>query len=173
MTITSRQRTAGGGNGVHRQLQRPLLARRHSGGGPRALFRLAARDLRRCASGTARDRSLRARLSRRAALALRAQRALSQFLRHLRPSRDRADQAALGGRAARRHPDLLLHPGYPSPESAAGRGVDAPPSFPPMATASITNFVPSLPTSSSSSSAPASFRARRCSRICRYSACKA
>src|SRR2546430_2383281 len=127
MTITSRQRTAGGGNGVHRQLQRPLLARRHSGGGPRALFRLAARDLRRCASGTARDRSLRARLSRRAALALRAQRALSQFLRHLRPSRDRADQAAIGGRPARRHPDLLLHPGYPSPESAAGRGVDAPP----------------------------------------------
>src|SRR6266446_5202792 len=31
--------------------------------------------------------------------------------------------------AARRAgiPDLLLHPGYPSPESAAGRGVDAPP----------------------------------------------
>src|SRR6201993_4906810 len=40
---------------------------------------------------------------------------------------DRADQAALGGRAARRHPDLLLHPGYPPPESAARRGVDAPP----------------------------------------------
>src|SRR5262249_42384187 len=72
--------TAGGEDGIHRKLQRSLLARRHSASGPRALFRLAARDLRGHASGAARDRSLRSRLSWWAALPLRAQRALSQLL---------------------------------------------------------------------------------------------
>src|SRR5215831_13149358 len=43
--------------------------------------------------------------------------------------RDRADEAPFGRRAARRHLDLLLHPGYPSPQPAAGRRVDAPPSL--------------------------------------------
>src|SRR5262249_45641894 len=120
---------AGGEDGIHRQVQRSLLARRHSASGPRALFRLAARELRGRASGAARDRSLRSRLSRWAALALRAQRPLSKFLRHLCPPCDRADQATLNRRAARRHSDLLLMQGHPSAYPAAGRGVDAPPSL--------------------------------------------
>ena len=90
----------------------------------RALQVLAARDLRRAAAGAAGDRSLRSRLSRRPAAAGRDQRPLSQHLRDLRASRDRADQAAVRGRAPRRHSDLLLHPGDAPEQPPARRGVD-------------------------------------------------
>ena len=79
-----------------------------------------------------------------AAPAVRAQRALSQHLRHLRASRHRADQAALGGRPARRHPDLLLHAGNASQQPAARRGIDAAAgsTFHPTATRIYHEFTP-------------------------------
>ena len=63
------------------------------------------------AARAARYRSLRPSVSRRTTFTQRAQCALSQFLRRLRPSRDRSNQAAPRRRAPGRHSDLLLHAG--------------------------------------------------------------
>ena len=107
--------------------------------------------------------------------AVRDQRSLSQHLRNFRASRHRADQTAVRGGAPRRHSDLLLHPGDASQQPAAGRSLDprARPTRRADGYAIYREFTSSPTTFSSPSSAPASSRARRCSRTCRSSACKA
>src|SRR5258705_4661780 len=81
------------------RLRRPLLERRHPEGRAGDLYALRAQDLRGTRAGADRHRSLRAVLSGRRKAGGGSGQDLSQLVRRARVCGDRADPAAVRGRA--------------------------------------------------------------------------